>query len=52
MHCSCNFNTEERFEEEDCTSGFGDEATKLQEYDAKLRTEKGYYYCDCYGVKK
>ena len=52
IYCNCNFNTQENYEEEDCVSGFGNEATQIEEYDASLKAEKGYTYCDCYGVKK
>lgn len=50
MHCDCNKGTQENFEEEDCDSGFDNEEIKLQEYDQKLKDEKGYTYCNCYGV--
>jgi hypothetical protein len=52
MHCSCNFNTDEKFEEEDCTQTARNEGEQLFEYESELKAEKGYTYCDCYGVKK
>jgi hypothetical protein len=52
MSCNCNFNTDEQFKEEDCVNGLQDEGVALAEYEAEIRAEKGYYYCDCYGVKK
>ncbi len=52
MYCTCNYGTMEYYEESDCDSGFDNEEKKLADYDAKLRTEKGYSYCDCYGVNQ